>query len=265
MVIILSCEQDRNTADNTIEDNDTITQVHLKITRNSAPFEEYLYNENNHQPFFKLDYDYGTKDSMVYLYEEDILTSIHCYSPGRYEENHFHLTYDTLRNAIIIEPEMHNETPFRLYLNYDHQIEEFEILWHGTEHYSDNPKYTYTYNSSGNVVKSHYDFPVGYQDEWFEYDNKINPLLNFWDGNFIDPKFLSVNNMIYHRYYNVTYESDGMEEPTYEAVVTEWEKRFEYDYNEVGLPITKKEITSDTVYYQYEYSTLQYSMGNQKK
>lgn len=253
--LLLSCEKNNNNNDNNYTDIDTISVVNLKVYKNSLLFEEYRYY-SNHMPICRITYDSDGSiiDSIYYIFTSNRIDSIFEYSSITSAVTAYKFEYYSVENTIKYNL---YSVPREISLNTDNQIIKVTQLFFGENH-SDNPHDIFTYDENDNVIISQYIYPVGFRIDSIEYDNKVNPFLNFWYHDDISAKFLSQNNILFQKSYGERYDriDDEFEEPQYEITISETILRFEYEYNENDIPISKKEINlskSDTTFFEYVY------------
>lgn len=109
-----------------------------------------------------------------------------------------------------------------------------------------------------NVSSVNYKIPTGYHVDSLQYDNKVNPFRNFWPTSIYNAKYISPNNITYHKYVsveNLNWNNGGP--PNYHT----WEviKKYDYEYNSDGLPVRMIEYnlsSHDTTEYHFEYIEL---------
>ena len=143
-------------------------------------------------------------------------------------------------------------SPKNLYYNPDNTLNKIEVRGGscGCDYY-----YKYL---SGNISSIKFDYPPGTKTDTMLYDNKINPFGKSWPHEITHPRFLSPNNITYHKarkVENINWNTGGP--PIYHIVQVI--KEYSYQYNSDDLPTQIIEYnlsTSDTINYQIEYTEM---------
>ena len=109
--------------------------------------------------------------------------------------------------------------------------------------------------TDGNVTDIYYTIPPGYFADTLHYDNYKNPFADFWPFGISDPKYMSANNITYHKNIKVEDTNYGTGQPPSYSVVTT-EIQYSYSYNSDSLPYEIDEYnltTMDTNHYKIDY------------